>query len=64
MSWPKSNVAYLVPWFNGTCPWPREFLLAASRGLNIVNFWAYDHLSLMSWPIPLQISLERARFLG
>jgi hypothetical protein len=64
MSWPASNVAYLVPWFNGTCPWPREFLLAASRGLNIVNFWAYDHLSLMSWPIPLEISLERARYLG
>jgi hypothetical protein len=64
MSWPASNVAYLVPWFNGTCPWPREFLLASSRGLNIVNFWAYDHLSLMSWPIPLSISLERARFLG
>jgi hypothetical protein len=64
MCWPASNVAYLVPWFNGTCPWPREFLLALSRGLNIVNFWAYDHMSLMSWPIPLQISLERSRYLG
>jgi hypothetical protein len=64
MSWPISNVAYLIPWFNGTCPWPREFLLAASRGLNIVNFWAYDHLSLMSWPIPLSTSQERSRFLG
>jgi len=64
MSWGEQNVAYLVPWFNGTCPWPREFLLAASRGLNLVNFWAYDHLSLMSWPIPLPISMEKTGFLG
>jgi hypothetical protein len=64
MSWDPAAVAYLIPWFNGTCPWPREFLLAASRGLNIVNFWAYDHLALMSWPIPLPVSLERTGFLG
>jgi hypothetical protein len=53
MGWEAADVAYLVPWFNGTCPWPREFQLAASRGLALVNFWAYDHLALMSWPIPL-----------
>ncbi len=64
MSWPESQVAYLIPWFNGTCPWPREFLLASSRALNIVNFWAYDHLALMSWPIPLPVSQEQSRFLG
>lgn len=64
MTWNPSNVAYLVPWFNATCPWPREFLLASTRGLNIVNFWAYDHLSLMSWPIPLPVSQETAQFLG
>jgi hypothetical protein len=64
MSWNPNSVAYLVPWFNGTCPWPREFLLAQSRGLNVVNLWAYDHLSLMSWPVPLPVSLERSGFLG
>jgi hypothetical protein len=64
MSWTPQNAAYLVPWFNGTCPWPRELLVAQSRGLNIVNLWAYDHLSLMSWPIPLPLSMERSGFLG
>ena len=64
MSWDTASVAYLIPWFNGTCPWPREFLAAASRGLNIVNFWAYDHLALMSWPVPLPISQEKSTFLG
>jgi hypothetical protein len=64
MSWGTSKAAYLVPWFNGTCPWPREFRLALSRGLTTVNFWAYDHLSLMSWPIPLSTSQETTKFLG
>jgi hypothetical protein len=60
MQWDTTNVAYLVPWFNGTCPWPREFGLASSRGLGLINFWAYDHLSLMSWPLPLPSWLSRS----
>lgn len=60
MSWDKADVAYLIPWFNGTCPWPREFGLASSRGLQLINFWAYDHLSLMSWPLPLPTWFERS----
>lgn len=64
MSWNPANVAYLVPWFAGTCPWPRELLLATSRGLGLVNFWALDHLALMSWPVPLPFSAERTTYLG
>jgi hypothetical protein len=64
MAWDTSNVAYLVPWFNGTCPWPREFSLASSRGIQLINLWAYDHLALMSWPIPLPGALQRTFFEG
>jgi hypothetical protein len=64
MSWDKADVAYLVPWFNGTCAWPREFLLASTRPLGLVNFWAYDHLALMSWPLPLPKWLQRSSFQG
>jgi hypothetical protein len=64
MFWDKADVAYLVPWFNGTCPWPREFALANTRGLQLINFWAYDHLTLMSWPLPLPKWLQRASFQG
>ncbi|MBV9610954.1 MAG: hypothetical protein JO091_00710, partial [Acidobacteriaceae bacterium] len=64
MSWDKSDVAYLVPWFNGTCPWPREFALASTRGLQLINFWAHDHLVLMSWPVPLPSWLQRSFFAG
>lgn len=64
MSWDKADVAYLVPWFNGTCPWPREFALASTRGLQLINFWAHDHLALMSWPLPLPKWLQRSCFGG
>ncbi len=64
MSWDKTDVAYLIPWFNGTCPWPREFALASSRGLQLINLWAYDHLSLMSWPLPFPKWLQRTAFQG
>ncbi len=64
MSWDLADVAYLVPWFNGACPWPHEFKLASSRGLGLINLWAYDHLSLMSWPLPFPTWLRRSSFLG
>jgi hypothetical protein len=64
MAWDQSSVAYLVPWFNGTCPWPREFGLASSRGLHLINFWAYDHLALMSWPLPFPTWFQRSFMAG
>jgi hypothetical protein len=64
MTWNLADVAYLIPWFNGTCPWPREFKLASSRGLQVINLWAYDHLSLMSWPLPFPTWLHGSSFLG
>jgi hypothetical protein len=60
LSWDVSDVAYLVPWFNGTCPWPYEFHTACARGLAVINFWAYDHLSLMSWPLPFPAPTRRS----
>lgn len=49
MNW--TTVAYLVPWFNGGCRWPREYQLAAAA-IPLINFWAVDHFTLLSWPIP------------
>lgn len=64
MSWPATDVAYLVPWFNGACPWQSEYRLASSLGLSLVNFWAYDHLALMSWPIPFPTPTRRSFLAG
>ncbi len=64
LSWPKTDVAYLIPWFNGACPWPSEFQLAATSGIALINFWAYDHVGLMSWPVPFPSPIRRSLFLG
>ncbi len=60
LSWDVADVAYLVPWFNGTCPWPYEFQSASARGLALINFWAYDHLAMMSWPLPFPTPTRRS----
>ncbi len=60
LSWSSSDVAYLVPWFNGTCPWTYEFYSASARQLALINFWAYDHLALMSWPLPFPTPTRRS----
>ena len=62
MSWPLSDIAYLIPWFNGSCPWPHEFQSAWSLDLGLINFWAYDHLALMSWPLPFPTPTKRSFF--
>jgi hypothetical protein len=53
LTWTRSNTAYLIPIFNGGCAWPSEFLATVSASTPSVNFWAFDHLCLLSWPLPL-----------
>ncbi len=64
LSWGLPDVAYLIPWFNGACPWTAELQLASSSGMGLINFWAYDHLALMSWPVPFPASTRRSCFGG
>lgn len=54
-TWGKAEVKYLVPWFNGGCPWAADYLQAQGQLIAGVDFWAWDHLGLMSWPLPLAI---------
>ena len=64
LSWPLTSTAYLIPWFNGACPWPVEFQAASRFGIPLINFWAYDHIALMSWPLPLPSPTRRSFFGG
>jgi hypothetical protein len=62
-SWAKADCAYLVPLFNGGCPWPAEFLFAKNEGVPLINFWAFDQICLLSWPLPLPVNRPAAKFI-
>lgn len=49
-SWPLSAVAYLIPIYNGGCPWKAEYLAAIAAGIQQGNLWAVDHMVLFDWP--------------
>lgn len=51
LTWPVADTAYLIPIFNGGCPWPLEFLAALGTRTPLVNLWAFDHFCLLSWPV-------------
>ena len=59
--WALSDIIYLMPWFNSGCPWQREFLIAQRERISAITFWAWDHLCLFSWPLPLPIEEAATR---
>ncbi|WP_321471164.1 hypothetical protein [uncultured Paludibaculum sp.] len=59
--WPKADVRYLIPIFNGGCPWKQELLFARQEGVSQVNLWAWDHLSLLHVRLPLPKAKGSAR---
>mgnify|MGYP005810440365 CR=1 FL=1 len=63
LSWPKADTRYLIPWFNGGCPWTMEYKFALAEGTPHLNLWAFDHLCLLSWPVPLPVPSGSARVL-
>jgi hypothetical protein len=44
--WPRDLVRYLIPIFNGGCPWRQEYKLAKDAGIPVINFWAFDHICI------------------
>ena len=46
-SWPRDQVAYLIPWFNGGAPWQREYLQAHLVNPGAIHFWALDPCRLL-----------------
>jgi hypothetical protein len=60
LSWPKSDMRYLIPWFNGGCPWRSEFTFNNRVGTPFLNFWAFDHFVLLSWEVPLKQVFPRS----
>jgi hypothetical protein len=61
-TWSRDAVAYLIAIDKGACAWQCEYLYA--NGLVAqVNFWAFDHFVLLSWPLPLPTAIQSRSFL-
>jgi hypothetical protein len=53
LSWDRAHCRYLMGWYTGAWPWQREYQAAQRTGVPVIKFWAYDHLCLFGWPLPL-----------
>ena len=53
---------YLMGWYYSGWPWAREYLAARRTGVPLLKFWAYDHLCLFGWPLPLPIQTSAPSF--
>jgi len=52
-TWPKPSLRYLLPIYDGGCPWEREYRGAVDAGIPLVVLFSFDHICLMNWPMPL-----------
>ncbi len=51
LGWPLDSIRYMLPIFNGGCPWIREYRLAKGLGIPVINLWAFDHICIFAWPV-------------
>ncbi|MBS1872475.1 MAG: hypothetical protein JSU00_04625 [Acidobacteria bacterium] len=46
LGWPLDSIRYMMPIFNGGCPWIAEYRLAADLKIPYINLWAFDHVCI------------------
>ena len=51
LGWPLDSVRYMLPVFNGGCPWVREYRMAKNAGIPVMNLWAFDHVCIFGLPV-------------
>jgi hypothetical protein len=51
---------YLMGLYYATWPWMREFVNVNRLGLPAIGLWAYDHLCLFGWTVPLPTIDDRS----
>ena len=60
LAWDQAHSRYLLGLYYATWPWLREFVKVNRLGLPAIKLWAYDHLCLFGWPLPLPTSDDRS----
>ncbi len=53
LGWDVAHCRYLMGLYYSGWPWQREYLAAKRTGVPVLKIWAYDHLGLFGWPLPL-----------
>lgn len=51
LGWPLDSVRYMMPVFNGGCPWLKEYRMTKEIGIPFVNMWAFDHVCIFGLPV-------------
>lgn len=46
--WSKPALRYMIPIFNGGCPWRQEYRIARQAGIPYINLWAFDHVCIFN----------------
>ena len=59
LSWDRAHCRYLVGWYYSGWPWQREYLTARCAGVSLLKTWAYDHICLFGWTLPLPTEASR-----
>jgi hypothetical protein len=60
LAWDQAHCRYLMGLYYATWPWMREFVNINRLGLPTIKLWAYDHVCLFGWPVPLPTSDDRS----
>ncbi len=60
LAWDQAHSRYLMGLYYGTWPWLREFVNVNRLGLPALKIWAYDHVCLFGWSIPLPTTDDRS----
>ena len=60
LAWDQAHCRYLMGLYYGTWPWMREFVNVTRLGLPLIKLWAYDHIRLFAWPLPLPTADDRS----
>lgn len=58
LSWDAAHCRYLMGLYYSAWPWQREYVAAVSTGVPLVKLWAYDHVCLFGWPLPMPAAEE------
>ncbi len=63
LSWPVDSCRYLAGAYYSSWPWQREYTSVQRTGVPMLKYWAYDHICLFGWPLPLRTSRNRAQLI-